>query len=212
MQKKKPKIKEPHGTRELIIKVATRLFAENGYDGTKIRDLVQEAKINISLVSYHFKGKNELYWACINQIDTERIKRSHNILEPANTLDELRVRLELFLTHLIDFHLENHNLFKIIQNEMKNDDPRFKPFEDLFTKGIIKTIEFFTRAKKNNLVRSELDPKILSMLFIALTSFFIQKDKSLPTQMFNKLYGNEKIVHDIIKHIINVFIDGIKTD
>ena len=43
------------------MKAAERLFAESGYDGTKIRAIVAKAKVNQAAINYHFEGKDGLY-------------------------------------------------------------------------------------------------------------------------------------------------------
>ena len=40
--------------------VALRLFAENGYHKTSIRDIAREAEVNIAMVSYYFGSKDKL--------------------------------------------------------------------------------------------------------------------------------------------------------
>ncbi len=48
-------------TRESIVKAATDLFAENGFDGASVRDIVSKARVNQAAVNYHFKSKDGLY-------------------------------------------------------------------------------------------------------------------------------------------------------
>lgn len=48
-------------TRERIMKAASRLFAERGYDGTSIRAIVAKARVNQAAINYHFDGKDGLY-------------------------------------------------------------------------------------------------------------------------------------------------------
>lgn len=55
------KIETNKTTEEKIIKIATEMFAQKGFDGTSIRDICKTADINISLISYYFGGKKELY-------------------------------------------------------------------------------------------------------------------------------------------------------
>lgn len=43
-----------------ILQVAETLFAEKGFDGTSIRDISKEAKINVAMVSYYFGSKEKL--------------------------------------------------------------------------------------------------------------------------------------------------------
>ena len=48
-------------TRQSIMKAAVRLFAEKGYKGTSVRDIVAKARVNQAAINYHFKGKDGLY-------------------------------------------------------------------------------------------------------------------------------------------------------
>lgn len=48
-------------TRERILDAAERLFAENGYDGTSIRDIASAGKCQMQTVSYHFGQKDRLF-------------------------------------------------------------------------------------------------------------------------------------------------------
>lgn len=48
-------------TREKILEVACRLFAEKGYRSTTVAVICREAQANIAAVNYHFGDKEELY-------------------------------------------------------------------------------------------------------------------------------------------------------
>jgi len=48
-------------TRSSIIKAAAHLFAEKGFEGASVRDIVTRARVNQAAIHYHFKGKDGLY-------------------------------------------------------------------------------------------------------------------------------------------------------
>ncbi len=48
-------------TRDDIIEVATDLFGQFGYQAVTVRQLTLAAKVNLSAITYHFGGKEELY-------------------------------------------------------------------------------------------------------------------------------------------------------
>lgn len=48
-------------TRVKLLRTAARLFAQNGYTSTSIREIVTEAGENVSSISYHFGNKHNLY-------------------------------------------------------------------------------------------------------------------------------------------------------
>ena len=43
-----------------IIETAEKLFAERGYDGTSVRDIADEANVNVAMISYYFGSKEKL--------------------------------------------------------------------------------------------------------------------------------------------------------
>lgn len=43
-----------------ILEVAEKLFAENGFDGTSVRQIAREADINVAMISYYFGSKEKL--------------------------------------------------------------------------------------------------------------------------------------------------------
>ena len=53
----------PKPGKERILDAAERLFARNGFYGISVRDITEEAGVDVALVSYHFGGKRELFAA-----------------------------------------------------------------------------------------------------------------------------------------------------
>jgi AcrR family transcriptional regulator len=56
--------KEPKpdaGTVDRLLDAAEKLFAEHGYDGVGIRQLADEAKVNLGAATYHFGSKESLF-------------------------------------------------------------------------------------------------------------------------------------------------------
>mgnify|MGYP000861712990 CR=1 FL=1 len=48
-------------SRYCLLQSAAKLFSKNGLEKTSTRDISQESKVNISMISYHFGGKEGLY-------------------------------------------------------------------------------------------------------------------------------------------------------
>jgi AcrR family transcriptional regulator len=58
----------PKGTsdrRTAIVAAATRLFADEGYDGVSLRQIAREAGVDSALVHHYFEGKEDLFAACV---------------------------------------------------------------------------------------------------------------------------------------------------
>ena len=52
-------------TRRRILKAASRIFAEHGFEGASIRDIVTKADVNQAAINYHFGSKEGLYRAVL---------------------------------------------------------------------------------------------------------------------------------------------------
>lgn len=66
-------------TRERILDAAERLFAENGIEGTSLREITGAAGVNLAAVHYHFGSKEALvgavFDALIGPINRERLRQ-----------------------------------------------------------------------------------------------------------------------------------------
>lgn len=54
-------------TKDRILDVAERLFADRGYPATSLRDITAEAGVNLASVNYHFGGKESLLAALLER-------------------------------------------------------------------------------------------------------------------------------------------------
>lgn len=50
-------------TEQLILKAATKVFKEKGYDGTRVQDIADAARTTKSMVNYYFRSKDRLFGA-----------------------------------------------------------------------------------------------------------------------------------------------------
>jgi AcrR family transcriptional regulator len=66
------------GRRTAILRAAEKVFAQDGYHGTTMRQIALEAGVNLSLVVYHFTTKLELYVAIFENrqyVNQDRLDR-----------------------------------------------------------------------------------------------------------------------------------------
>jgi AcrR family transcriptional regulator len=58
-------------TREHLIEVATKLFAERGYEDTSIETVLQEASVSRGSLYHHFKNKEALFEAVLEAMEND---------------------------------------------------------------------------------------------------------------------------------------------
>ncbi|NET35346.1 MAG: TetR/AcrR family transcriptional regulator [Cyanothece sp. SIO1E1] len=92
-------------TKEQIINVAERLFAERGFAGTTLRNVVSEAKVNLAAVHYHFGSKENLFRAVVARFARPVVEQELAMLEQLQTGHEMP-SVEAILTALLKPCLE----------------------------------------------------------------------------------------------------------
>ena len=88
-------------TRERLLDAATAEFAERGYRGVRIREIVARAGTNLAAINYHFGGKEALYSAVLEHHARRALTAhpTHAAVGAAN-LTAMQ-RLELFISGLL---------------------------------------------------------------------------------------------------------------
>ncbi len=83
-----------------IIETAERLFAHKGFDGTSVRDIADDAGINVAMISYYFGSKEKLMEA-IFEVKNGRVQ-----MRVEELLKEEKLRPIQKVYTLIDEHIE----------------------------------------------------------------------------------------------------------
>ena len=60
-----------------ILNVAERLFAEEGFDGTSVRDIAKNANVNVAMISYYFGSKEKLLDTSPINLQKSKFKLGH---------------------------------------------------------------------------------------------------------------------------------------
>jgi AcrR family transcriptional regulator len=83
-----------------ILKIAEKLFALHGFNGTSVRDIAREADVNVAMISYYFGSKEKLLEAIFER-RAETVK-----LEIENMLNNKSLGPLEKIYHLIDTFIE----------------------------------------------------------------------------------------------------------
>ena len=78
--------------RRQILAAATTLFALQGYQGAKTREIAQKARVNEAILFRHFPTKEALYWAVLD----EKCRARRGFVELKSLLHSARPVAEVF--------------------------------------------------------------------------------------------------------------------
>ncbi len=107
-----------------ILSVAEELFAENGFDGTSVRDIAQRANVNLAMISYYFGSKEKLLEALIE----DRAGYTLGILEELSKNQTLTPWEKI--DRQVEFYVEkiigNFKFHCIMSQQYKSTQPEIK--------------------------------------------------------------------------------------
>jgi AcrR family transcriptional regulator len=95
-------IVKPADTKTRILDAAQKLFAQNGFDGTSLRDITSEAEANLAAVNYHFQTKESLIEAVIARLVEPVNEKRLALLEAAGPSPTLEQILNAFISPILD--------------------------------------------------------------------------------------------------------------
>ena len=153
-------------TKSALMTSALKLFAAKGYRATTVQDIASAAGANVSLVSYHFQGKEGLLRACLESTGNQRLEVAQTLLAPPQSAEEFRIRLSMYTDEMLKFHVENPDVCTILHRDLATEMELIKDiFETTFLRGFHKLIEFMVAAKERHLIHPWVDPLLMASNF-----------------------------------------------
>ena len=209
MAERKSSAKNPTDSREALLEAAKVVFSEKGYEGATVKDLADEAGVNVSLVSYHFGGKEGLYRTCIESFGVARVEAAERILAPAASKEEFRLRLQLWAEHIIEIQQKEGNACRVVMRGMDTLDPiSLEVFSRVFHRMFQAFHNYIERARQSGLLKQSLDTEIVAGLMFGALMHQVQAQKLIKALGKRSL---EEAPHraNFIEHWVSCHTEGI---
>jgi AcrR family transcriptional regulator len=191
-----------------LLDAAEKLFAEKGFDGATIQDLAKAADVNVSLVSYYFGGKEGLYAGVIHRFREDKILRSANMLTEAESADEFRFKLKLWMEYFLESHASNSYLSTIVLRDCMMRRPET---EEAFKQSVMQGFDilksFIAAAQKKHFIQKLFKAEILTEHLIGSLIEVVRMDP-LRKIYFKRSFLDPQDRKEIIQHILEVHMHG----
>jgi TetR/AcrR family transcriptional regulator len=199
-------------THDRLLQKAKSVFAAKGFEGATVKDLADAAGVNISLISYHFGGKEGLYRTCLESFGSERVEISERILKPAHSAEDLKLRLRLFAEEFMAIHLSEPESCKLINRSLDNlDTISTDVFKNIFIRVFEALHHFLESAQKNRLLRAELDVEITAFLMFG-SLMHLMRSQELARILGRRTIDEQKYRDQVIDHWVETFTSGLIAD
>lgn len=204
MEPKKKRMKADE-RRQQIIRAAMDVFARNGFGGSTTREIAKNAGISEAMIYSHFRNKQDLYTAIID----EKLQESEPLYYPLDAMrnkDDPRV----FTTIVANYfrrHSEDATFLRLLLfSALEGHD-----LASMFVTGPVrKYFEFLADYLEQRIEEGAMkpvNPQITSRCLLGMVHYFVLLREILGDDTFNTIDLTEAI-----ETIVKIFCEGILTD
>lgn len=153
-------------SKEKIMEAAAQLFYYNGFKGTSIRAITDEANVNVSLISYYFKNKQGLLEYMIVEYYENYLKLLEELTVDEQALKEPKIFFKS-IEEIIHYKYDHFQFTCFIQRELSLDNMFIR---ELFSTYVAK--EKFLLEKMTHALAShyKINNQQMDVLYIQLKS------------------------------------------
>jgi AcrR family transcriptional regulator len=153
--------------REQLISVATKLFAERGYEATTTAAIAEAAGVTEPILYRHFENKQDLFVAIVREMSDLTMRHWNGLTagtsDPAEGIRRIARQFPEHVAQLSDAYHVIHGALSSSRDKqvLKVMHEHYVQIEQFFV-GII------TRGQKAGLVRKDMDPRLPAWQLIYL--------------------------------------------
>ena len=202
------------GSKDKILKVAIKEFAEKGYEPVTTRDICSKADINISAIYYYFQNKRGLYEEVLRRVVEilnsylgDVIKEYKELKKYAPEASECRKMLQRIIHKFIEgicLPKVPKEIVKIYLMEYVNPSECFYIFEESLNKVYMPIVADLLMEANEGRMTEENATLSTFMLFSQIFNVAVRKDSI--SKMMGWSNYSEKEIKKICEVIDNSFI------
>ena len=196
-----------------IINAAQKLFAVSGFDGTSVRDIAQEAGVNVAMISYYFGSKEKLMEAVFEQRTNNIRIKVENLLQDTklSCLDKMNVLIDDYVEKFI----QQQEFHKIMLREqlIEKDTPIAGLIHELKKRNLSSIKKLIQEGQKSGEFRKNVDMVLMMTTLVGTVSQMIASQRfykdvhnleQLPEIEFQKHIKKKLSVH--LKNIFKMIL------
>jgi AcrR family transcriptional regulator len=199
-------------TRRLLLEVAAKLFALKGLDGVTTRDIARKSKLNVSLISYYFGGKEGLYKEVMNDF---AIRAKNELEVQLQGIDFEKIDRETFLANskrilskMVEMKIKDRNTATLLHRELVSGLPFARSvYEESYLSLAEKVVRVFQIAQVKGILREDINLYVLFLSMAqAIDGFLAAANAKLI--LYSKCPDLETNTDEYVNQIFNIFIRG----
>ncbi len=186
-------------TRDNILAIALRLFADRGYAGTSIQDIVDGATVTKPALYYYFPSKAELYQALLDRAHDERFQLMQAAVRRGKNLSG---KLEEILNAHFEFLKSHRELLGLVYATAfaaRGEMPKEIRYLEKCQRNFSLVRDLVREGQLNGELRPALDSELLARGIFGMMNMHVQAELVQPGKL-----PTRKTARQIVK----LFLDG----
>jgi len=167
-----------NNSRERLLETATAFFAEKGYAGTSVREIVEKAGVSKPVLYYYFKSKEGLFYAILEWAADVQRSILDEIFEARGTVLERF----MFLYRRVQEGIQQYKSLYIMIHGLVYGPPEGVPEYDFasFQRRMLDAVKrIYTEGLSSGDIR-KVDAEEVAFLVLGLMDFSLNMDMVLP--------------------------------
>lgn len=200
--------KEPPGTaRQRILLIASKKFAQHGYEAVSTGEIARAADMSQAIIHYHFGTKEELWRESITFMITELDQRFPLHMSELRDLDPL-MRLKVMIRRFVALSAYQPDLARILVHETLAESPRLKWLVDTFVRARLMALDDTLR-QANASGTTKLIPTYIATNAILNACSFMFSLAPLVRMVHNVDVQTDQAVVEISDNLLEMLLNGL---
>ena len=162
-----------------ILKAATALFAEEGFDGASVAAIADKAGVCKANVFHHYPSKDELYLAVMREATVANATYAEELFRaPGKSTDKVRKLVDFEIRHM----LADRQRARLLMREISNSGPEArsrKLARSVFQRNFSAVVGVFEQGRHTGEFHTSMDPAAAAMLLHGAVQCFFNCGESL---------------------------------
>ena len=189
--------------RRQILDAAVRVFARQGFHGSRVSDIADEAGVAYGLLYHYFRSKDQL----LSTVFSERWKLMLEAIEAADQREASgREKLDDIAGFIVGSYHRDPDLMKVIIVEVTRAANSFgRTHLDEIRQAFDGIAAIVAAAQAKGEFRADADPQFAAM------SFYGVVEQALTAWIFGQLGDTEDEIARVREQIVATVCDGLRT-
>ena len=210
-RRRSPHARRPDAaTRQRLLAVATKLFAQRGFGAVSVRDIARTARANVAAVNYHFDGKLGLYRAVVHSA-VQAMRAGDDVFltasSDASPEEQLRTYVMGYLPRIASTDDRTAWIHDLMRHEMSEPTP-VAPW--IVEHGIMPRIEYLAGIVAKLLDCKPNDKRVARCVISVQAQCLFYRPDRFRTAAFKGWPLSDAELAAVADHILEFSLAGIK--